>query len=146
MLIAPKSGVELRDDITGLAKENLNREKLGSLMEEGRQRIQPFIDEARERVEPVLNQTRESIEPVLDQARERASSVVDSVRQQADQLGSSFLDIINDWPHDRLIAIDGIGTVLASKIIQGRPYTSEEQLVDAKTLPPSAIESLRRAA
>jgi len=153
MLIAPKSGVELRDDITGFAKDNLNREKLDSLVEEGRQRIQPLVDETRERVEPVLNEARqrvddirERLQPAVDQARERVSSAVGTVKQQADRLGSSLLDIINEWPHDRLIAIDGIGPVLASKIIQGRPYTSEEQLVEAKTLPPSAIESLRKAA
>ena len=157
MLIAPKSGVELREDITDFAKENLNREKLDSIVEEGRQRIQPLVDEARQRVEPVLNEARQRVEPVInnvrdrvqpvvDQARESVSSAADSLKQQASRLGSSFLDIINEWPHDRLIAIDGIGPVLATKIIQGRPYTSEEQLVEAKTLPPSAIESLRNAA
>ncbi len=135
MLIAPKSGVELRDDITDFAKENLNREKLDS-----------FVYEARQRVEPVVNNVRDRVQPVVDQARESVSSAADSLKQQASKLGSSFMDIINEWPHDRLIAIDGIGPVLATKIIQGRPYTSEEQLVEAKTLPPSAIESLSKAA
>jgi len=124
MLIAPKSGVELREDLTDFAKENLDREKLDSL-----------VDQARDRVQPVM-----------DQARDTVASAADSLKQQASKLGGSFLDIINEWPHDRLIAIDGIGPVLATKIIQGRPYTSEEQLVEAKTLPPSAIESLRNAA
>ncbi len=146
MLIAPKSGVELREDITDFAKENLNREKFDSLVEEGRQRIEPVLNEARQRVEPVVNNVRDRVQPVVDQARESVSSAADTLKQQASRLGDNFMDIINEWPHDRLIAIDGIGPVLATKIIQGRPYTSEEQLVDAKTLPPSAIESLRKAA
>jgi gas vesicle protein len=146
MLITPKSGVELREDLTDFAKENLNREKLDSLVEEGRQRIQPLVDQARERVEPVVNNVRERVQPAVDQARETVASAVDTVKQQADRLGSSFLDVINEWAYDRLIAIDGIGPVLATKIIQGRPYTTEEQLIEAKTLPPSAIESLRKAA
>jgi len=135
MLIAPKSGVELREDLTDFAKENLNREKLDSL-----------VDEARQRVEPVVHSVRDRVQPVVDQARESVSSAVDSVKTHASRMNGSFLDVINDWAYDRLIAIDGIGPVLATKIIQGRPYTSEEQLVEAKTLPPSAIESLRKAA
>lgn len=135
MVLAPKPGVELRDDIQEFAKENLNREKLESLAEEGRQRIQPMVDEARQRVEPLVNETRE-----------RVKSTADSVKRQASRTGGSFLVLINEWPHERLIEIDGIGPVMAMKIIQGRPYKTEEDLTDTKMLPPSAIESLRRAA
>jgi DNA uptake protein ComE-like DNA-binding protein len=134
MLVAPKSGVELRDGIQEFAKENLNREKLETLAEEGRQRIQPLVVEARERVEPVLEQARESVQSAVDKAR------------QMSRMQGNLLRVINEWSHDRLIAIDGIGPALASKIIQGRPYKSEDELIDAKTLPPSAIESLRKAA
>jgi len=135
MLIAPKSGVELRDDIQEFAKENLNREKLESLAEEGRQRIQPLVDEAREKIEPIMSQARDTVQSAVDSAKEHAS-----------RMGNNLLDVINEWSHERLIAIDGIGPVLASKIIQGRPYKSEDDLIEAKTLPPSAIESLRKAA
>jgi gas vesicle protein len=179
MLVAPKSGVELRDDIQEFAKENLNREKLDSLVDEGRQRIQPLVDDARQRVEPVvnqvmervqpaidqarervqpmveqarqkvepvLNQARERVQPIVDQTRDRVESAVDSVKEHASRMGGNFINVINDWSHEQLIAIDGIGPVLATKIIQGRPYKSEDALIEAKTLPPSAIESLRKAA
>jgi gas vesicle protein len=157
MLVAPKSGVELRDEIQEFAKENLNREKLESLAEEGRQRIQPLMDEARQRAEPMVNQVKDRVQPVIDearervepavhQARERVQSAVGSVKEQASRMSGTFLDVINEWSHDRLIAIDGIGPVLANKIIQGRPYKTEEDLTESKTLPPSAIESLRKAA
>ncbi|MGE5111641.1 MAG: hypothetical protein ACM3JB_12330 [Acidobacteriaceae bacterium] len=56
-----------------------------------------------------------------------------------------LMTILNDWPHERLIEIDGIGPVLASKIIRNRPFKSEQDLIESKELPPSAIAALRRA-
>jgi gas vesicle protein len=44
LLITPKPGVDLRDDIRDFARENLNRETLESLVDEGRERIQPLIN------------------------------------------------------------------------------------------------------
>jgi gas vesicle protein len=58
----------------------------------------------------------------------------------------SLLAIINDWTEARLIEIDGIGPVLALKIIQNRPYSTASELTDAKILPPSAIDALQNAA
>src|SRR4051812_39027352 len=49
----------------------------------------------------------------------------------------TFLEVINEWPEERLITIHGIGPVLASKIISNRPYETEGDLVDSKELPPS---------
>ena len=89
MLIAPKSGVELRDDIQEFAKENLNREKLESLAEEGRQRIQPLVDEAREKIEPIMSQARDTVQSAVDSAKEHAS-----------RMGNNLLDVINEWSHD----------------------------------------------
>lgn len=57
----------------------------------------------------------------------------------------SFLAIVNEWPQERLIEIDGIGPKLAAKIISNRPYKSAEELAKSKLLPPSAIEALRKA-
>ena len=124
MLIAPKSGARLRGDVQDFARENLHREKLDSLMQAGRQRIQPLVKETRERV----------------------AAALDTAQAGANLRSSRFMEIINEWPHNRLIAIDGIGPVLASRIIQGRPYKSEDELTQSKTLPPSALDSLRKAA
>lgn len=60
--------------------------------------------------------------------------------------GDSLMTIINDWPESRLIEIEGIGPGLALKIIQSRPYRTESDLTEAKFLPPSAIDALRKAA
>ncbi len=146
MVIAPKSGVELRDDVSDFAKEKLNREKLESLADEGRQRIQSAVQQGRERIQPLVDSAREHVKPLVDEAAERVHSAADSVKKQAGRVRVTFMEVINEWPHERLIEIDGIGPVLATKIIHGRPYKTEEALIEAKTLPPSAIECLRRAA
>ena len=149
MLIAPKRGAELRDDLQEYARE---------AYEQGRERVQPIIDEAREKVQPVVDQARRQIEPLMDQVAQsvdsvmaQASSVRDRVVDKAAEVkehvtNGGLLSILNEWPHERLIEIDGIGPVLATKIIQHRPYDSEQKLIDLKALPPSAIESLRKAA
>jgi gas vesicle protein len=149
MIIAPKSGTELRDDLGEFARDSY---------EQGRERLQPVIDEARERLEPVIQGARERVEPVIDSVSERMEAVQSQFSDARDRIADKafeikeqvlhggLLAILNEWPHERLIEIDGIGPVLASKIIKHRPYESEEELVSAKYLPPSAIESLRKAA
>ena len=149
MLVAPKSGSELRDDIQEFARDSY---------EQGREKLEPVLDQAREKVQPAMEQARQRVEPVLDGIRDRvdslttqAASVRDRVVDRASDLkervtNGGLLSILNEWPHERLMEIHGIGPVLASKIIQHRPYHSEQQLIDLKELPPSALESLRRAA
>jgi gas vesicle protein len=164
MLVAPKSGAEVRDDIEDFARNSLNREKLNEVLDQGRERLQSAVDQGREqlnavrdRVQPVVDQARERVQPVVDQAREKMSAVTDRAAEMKDSMvdraasvkdrviNGGLLAILNEWPHDRLIEIDGIGPVLATKIIQGRPYESSEELLEAK-LPPSAIASLKKAA
>ena len=156
MLVAPKSGAELRDDIQSFASDTYEqgREKLEPVIEQARQKVQPAIDQTREKLEPAVTDARERIEPIMndisqsvDRVMAQASDVRDRVVSAAQKAGNGgLMAILNDWPHERLIEIDGIGPVLATKIIQHRPYESEEALVNSKELPPSAIESLRKAA
>ncbi len=142
MLVAPKSGSEVREDIQDFARNNLNRESLQNAIDEGRERMQAAVEHGREQ----MNSVRERVQPVMDQARDRVQSAVETVQAKAQQWSSNLLEVINEWPHEKLIAIDGIGPVLASKIIQHRPYKNESDLTESKLLPPSAIESLRNAA
>jgi len=149
MLIAPKSGIDLRDDIQDFARDSY---------QQGRERLQPLIDQAREKVEPTLNQARHRVDPFMDAVAQRVDSVLAQAASVSDRVvhrvaeakehisNGDLLSILNDWPHERLIEINGIGPVLAAKIIQHRPYESEEALIAGKFLPPSAIESLRKAA
>jgi gas vesicle protein len=138
MLVAPKRGAELREDLGEYARE---------AYEQGRERVQPAVDAARERVAPVMDRVSQSVDSVMAQASSVRDRVVDKASDVKERvLNGSLLSILNEWPHERLIEIDGIGPVLATKIIQHRPYESEQQLIDLKALPPSAIESLRKAA
>jgi gas vesicle protein len=146
MVFAPKSGAELRDDLQGFARDSF---------EQGRERlhetVDPVVAQARERLEPVVDSIGESVQSAKEELGSRASRIRDRVAEEAASvkeqvLHRGLLAILNEWPHERLIEINGIGPVLASKIIQHRPYESEEELLSAKYLPPSAIESLRKAA
>jgi gas vesicle protein len=145
MLIAPKSGSEWRDEVQEFARESFEqmRDRSRSAIEQARDKADSAATQARDHVEPVMVEVRRRIDSVTTQASSVADRVVDS---NGEHKPASLFDIINEWPHDRLIAIDGIGPVLAQKIIQHRPYRSEEELIERKELPPSAIESLRKAA
>ena len=153
MLIAPKSGAETRDELEDFARNSLNREKLNEVLDEGRERLQNVVDQGREqinsvreRVQPVVDSAREKVQPLVDSAREGVSSAMGRAGELKDSIANrGLLAILNEWSHERLIEIDGIGPVLATKIIQNRPYESLDALENSK-LPPSAIESLKKAA
>ena len=55
----------------------------------------------------------------------------------------SLLSLLNDGSQDELIAVSGIGPVLALKIVQHRPYRTEQQPLEDNVIPPSAYEALR---
>jgi DNA uptake protein ComE-like DNA-binding protein len=140
--MAPKSGRETRSDIQELARNSYEggRDRLQELLEQVSRRMQPAVDKAREG----MDTARDRIESVADRIRDEASGIRNQGKDKV--RGSDLMSILNDWPHERLIEIDGIGPVLATRIMQNRPYESEQQLVESKQLPPSAIESLRNAA
>ncbi|HUN88617.1 MAG TPA: YtxH domain-containing protein [Terriglobales bacterium] len=151
MLMAPKSGAELRNELGDYARQSYEqgRDRVQPVVDQARQKIQPAIERARERVHPLMEDVTQSVDSVMAQA----SSVRDRVVERAGKIkdgrtstSARLLVVLNEWPHERLIEIDGIGPVLASKIIQHRPYQSEQQLIELRELPPSAIESLRKAA
>ncbi len=149
MLVAPKRGAELRDDIRDLAVDTYEqgRERVETTIGQARQRVQPAINQARERIEPFMEDVSQSVDRVMAQASDVRDRVMDQASDLSRRMGNGgLMSILNEWPHDKLIEIEGIGPVLATKIIQHRPYESEEALLNSKELPPSAIESLRKAA
>lgn len=149
LLVAPKSGRETRSDLQELARNSYEggRDRLQELFERANERMQPIVDKSRQGIDAA----RDRIQPVAEQVGEQASQVREQLREKVVEVTQSsgstdLMSILNDWPRERLIEIDGIGPVLATKIIQNRPYDSEEDLIESKQLPPSAIESLRNAA
>ncbi len=122
LAVAPKSGEETRRDI----------------LENARERFESALDrfeDAKQRVGDMRDNISEGADRVMRKAQRQYESVAKA----------GLLEILNDWPEDRLIEINGIGPVLASKIIQNRPYKQESDLLEAKILPPSAIEAIRKA-
>ena len=41
------------------------------------------------------------------------------------------------------MAVNGIGEVLAAKIMKGRPYESESAVLEDKDLPPSVLDLIK---
>ena len=77
MMCAPKSGVELRDDLQELARKSYEQE---------RDRLQPVIDGARGKIGPIASQVREKAGPAISEAREKARPVLDNIRESVDNV------------------------------------------------------------
>lgn len=91
---------------------------------------------------PMPPSTAAPARPVGDVAtRPRSEDIEASQTQARDR--NSVLDLLNEASQDELIAVNGIGPALALKIVQNRPFRSEQQPLEENVLPPSAIESLR---
>ena len=56
----------------------------------------------------------------------------------------SAAEALNTATRDQLMAVHGIGEVLADRIIQNRPYESASQVVEIGILPESTFVQLRR--
>ena len=56
----------------------------------------------------------------------------------------SAAEALNTATRDQLLAVHGIGEVLADRIIQNRPYESASQVVEKGILPESTFVQLRR--
>jgi gas vesicle protein len=132
VVVAPRSGEETRRALADAANQ-----RFGGIKDDLNQHLEEFKDSA-----------NESIGNIKQQVDQHVSSVRESMSAAKEKISgrNSLLEIINDWPQERLIEIDGIGPVLASKIIENRPYKADTDLVESKILPPSAIDALRKVA
>jgi gas vesicle protein len=119
-----------------------------ALADAANQRFSGIKDDLDQHLDELKNSASESISSFKEQVGQQVSNVRETVSTAKEKFsgGNSLLEIINEWPQERLIEIDGIGPVLASKIIENRPYKADSDLVESKILPPSAIEALRKAA
>jgi gas vesicle protein len=141
MLFAPKSGAELRSQLSDAG---------GDLFE----RARGFGDNIRERVSRVVPENmREQVSDVFDQARSRAEDLAHQAKQSfssfahgAGQRGSGrdIDDLLNNVSKDVLTAVKGIGPVLAERIIRFRPYRSERELLDKDVISRNDFDVLKR--
>lgn len=129
LLYAPRSGNELRRQLRDAGSE------MGERAGEMAERL-PGGREAMRRVS-------ESLQPVREAAERQAARVVEMVPQALRGGGGSLLDRLNSASHDELLAVPGIGPVTAERIIQGRPYASEDDVVGRGVLTRNGLDSVR---
>jgi DNA uptake protein ComE-like DNA-binding protein len=120
MLFAPESGEVSRRKLRARVTEW--SESLGRTIDEAKDRFQEFV--------PTENKIEEPLPPRKDQAKAQSPS--------------ESTDPINTMTREELMNVNGIGQVLADKVISSRPYGSPRDVVDRGILPLSTFEELER--
>ena len=78
-------------------------------------------------------------------ADEKVSDHVSGRKGAGNETASSAnTDVINTLSREELLKVNGIGPVLADKIISNRPYSARRELVQRSILPLSTYEELER--
>ncbi len=96
----------------------------------------------------------EHSEGAQDRSAPRTLDIVRSATQPSVQLRpteeagvaggrNDALSFINHGSREELIQVEGIGPVVASAILKGRPYASLEAVLQDKNLPPSTVEKVQ---
>lgn len=118
VLLAPKSGAELRARLNDGVRGGLDR--LRNLVPED------FLRRA---------------EDLGRDALDRVSDLAPNVPRRS---GEDIADILNNVSKDDLIAVKGIGPVLADRIIRHRPYQSDREILDNDVLPENTFRALKQ--
>lgn len=87
-------------------------------------------------------QTRELLrsraQGLWNDARERVGALAEEANR------GSIVEALNTVSRDKLLSIYGIGPLTADKIIQKRPFDSEEAFLAQKLVPDNIFEGLHR--
>ncbi|MBV8893157.1 MAG: YtxH domain-containing protein [Acidobacteria bacterium] len=75
---------------------------------------------------------------------EQAETEATASRKPHAAVASRHEDSINTLSREELMSVNGIGPVLADRIISGRPYSSRTDLVERGIIPQSTFEELER--
>jgi DNA uptake protein ComE-like DNA-binding protein len=126
ILLAPDTGERTRTKIRG---------KLNMWNERFRQQV----DDLKKTVHSQTDQlSRELGEGRQEQNDQNAATQKDESISFADR------DLINSLSRDELMTVNGIGPVLADRIIAGRPYSSSSDLVDRRIIAQSTLDEFKR--
>jgi DNA uptake protein ComE-like DNA-binding protein len=129
IVFAPNSGEvtrrQIRERFTGLADE------LGGQ-----------VDKAKGVVQKTVAAYTES-SPGEPGERKQTGSPQKKMQEREVQTAASG-DPVNTISREELMNVDGIGPVLADKIISGRPYSSRQELVQRGIVPQNTFEELER--
>lgn len=130
LLLAPKSGEETREQLKDHASElagNL-RGQVGDAVRNSGQTLR----NTQEKLSGLAQQ-------VTDKLQAQGQRLKDAVQNQVSR-GA----ILNSVSREDLLAVFGIGPVLADKILANRPYTSDRQIVDQGIIPEGVFERLEQ--
>ena len=138
IIAAPKRGAESRQALGRLAKDTVD-----TAVAEGRDRATRAVRAARENAP-------EALAPMVDRAAELLNVEAGETQGQsqgqrkppAKQTGDA--GNINLIAREDLLAIYGIGPILAARIIEGRPYRSLDEVGERGILNEQTVAELRR--
>ena len=167
MLIAPQSGEETRDQLRarigaiGSRAEEAGdelRERAGDSAEELRGRMQDVAARVRRQAEQFGDTWRDKVGDLRSPRsyaasserssrrpgaeRHRDSNARDSNARSSNAMGRPA-QLLNNGSREELLAVYGIGPVLADRIIQNRPYSSVEEAVERDVVSQTVIAELR---
>ena len=154
-LLAPKRGADLRRDIANSTTDYARsaREKIGSVFGDGSKDASTESGNGSGSAQAGTSdsgngsaaaQSRASASGRGDSGQGRATELAGGSNQQGSASGGSFVERVNNARREELLAVYGIGPVIADQIIQNRPYRSETDLIERNVVPESAFDHLKR--
>ena len=116
------------------------RKKLG-------ERISDWSESIARQAENLKTATRgvgDRVSETAANAFEKASDLAPKKRADRESATSERDELINTVGREDLMNVNGIGPVLADKIISGRPYSSRRDVLERGILPQSTFDELER--
>jgi DNA uptake protein ComE-like DNA-binding protein len=139
ILVAPKRGSETRRQIADKAGE------LGDRAGEQLDRLKQTAGDPNKAIGRLKRQAKSYARQVSDGASNATEKVKEAAQSFASRTGVGPLAMLNTGSREELLRVYGIGPVLADKIINGRPYTSEREVVEREILSESTLKELERS-
>ena len=139
VLVAPKSGSESRRDLRAKAAE------LQSFASEQAGNFKRAVGNPRQFIHRVRREANPPVHKVQDAATNATEKIKQTAKSVASRTARGPLVALNTAAREDLLEVYGIGPVLADKIIKGRPYTSEREVVDRGIIPENTFKELVRS-
>ena len=139
IFVAPQRGSRTRRQIANKAGE------LGERAGERVNRLKRAAGDPQKLIGKFKRQTKAYREQVTDAASNATERLKDAAQSLASTAGVGPLAMLNTGSREDLLRVYGIGPVLADRIIKGRPYTSEREVVDREILSESTLKELERS-
>ena len=139
ILVAPRRGSDTRRQIANKASE------WGDQAGEQVNRLKQAAGDPQKMVSKFKRQARSYAEQVRDAASNATETVKNAAQSVGSKPGLSPLALLNTGSREDLLKVYGIGPILADKIVNGRPYTSEREVVEREILPESTLRELERS-